>query len=204
MIGNHDRGGTLFHRHGQLAELFLHPLAFGDVAVAAALAEPAPVGVINRLAMMVDPAFLAAAGEDAKVQAADLVAGLRDFLVVFLYQGQIVRMGDFQRQLRVGQKFLGAIAGDAFGGRRDVEEAAIRPAPDFHVVGPIGHRAEFFFALPKLLFRLQLLVQALAHLARAQENSQHAQGPQTGMGSGDVPGPGLRQSQIRSPAARRR
>ena len=107
-IGNDDRGGTLFHRNGQLVEFFLHPLAFGNVAVAAALAEPAPVAAINRLAMMINPAFFAAAGEDAKVQAADLVAGLRDFLVVFGHPGKIIRMGDFQRQFRVGQKFLGS------------------------------------------------------------------------------------------------
>ena len=31
-IGNDDRGGTLFHRPGQLAEFFLRPLALGDVA----------------------------------------------------------------------------------------------------------------------------------------------------------------------------
>jgi len=51
--------------------------------------------------------------------------------------------------------------------------------------------------LAELLLRLHLLVQVLAHPVCGQENAQRPQGPQTGMGQGDVRCPEPRQSQIR-------
>jgi hypothetical protein len=97
---------------------------------------------------VVDPALLALAGQDAKVDIAGLYP-VSLVLEVVLDEGSVVGVYDPQEEVGVVSEFCGRIAGHTLARRRDVGVAAVRRDPILPIVGKVGDEAEPLLAVAK-------------------------------------------------------
>ena len=123
-------------------------LALGDIAIGYAAAERFSHHILDRPALMLDPAQLAVLVVHAEFEMAhaDMLA-----LVQMLKQtGAILFVGDLEIQIGTRQKLVGTIAGYTLASGRAIPPVASVGDSGFPFVGKVGDGAVLGFRLPKI------------------------------------------------------
>ena len=128
----------------------------GDVAVAGASAEPAPVSAIYRLADVANPTFLTALGDNAEIHGCGLLA-FKLLCKVSFNEAAVVRVGHHLNYSGIFLEFIGAIARDLFGRWRDVDKVSIRGDPILPIVSKISDSAKPLFTRAQRFLRTLVL-----------------------------------------------